>query len=138
VTGLRATASILPTSSKADVDLERERDAAHEARGAAACRRAELWNAKGWLINSSEMWLVPDTDIRTGAISRISSRGKPTPDVIVEPVVSKVTKVWTTVFARKITGRNGEVIGLASRGVEPTHFEAFVGSLSSNSDTAIR
>ena len=63
--------------------------------------------------------------------------GKPTPDVIVEPVVSKVTKVWTTVFARKIVGRNGEIIGFASRGVEPTHFEDFVGSLALNSDTAI-
>ena len=40
--------------------------------------------------------------------------GRPTPDVIVEPVVSKVTKVWTTVFVRKITGRQGEIIGFAS------------------------
>ena len=63
--------------------------------------------------------------------------GQPTPDVIVEPVVSKVTKVWTTVFARKIVGRNGEIIGFASRGVEPTHFEDFVGSLALNNDTAI-
>ena len=63
--------------------------------------------------------------------------GKPTPDVIVEPVVSKVTKVWTTVFARKITGRNGEIIGFAVRGVEPSHFEDFVASLALDSDTAI-
>ena len=63
--------------------------------------------------------------------------GKPTPDVIVEPVVSKVTKVWTTVFARKIIGRNGEIIGFAVRGVEPSHFEEFVGSLALDSDTAI-
>src|SRR5260221_3754790 len=63
--------------------------------------------------------------------------GKPTPDVIVEPVVSKVTKIWTTVFARKVTGRNGEIIGFASRGVEPSHFEEFVGSLALNGDTAI-
>ena len=57
--------------------------------------------------------------------------------MIVEPVVSKVTKVWTTVFARKIIGRNGEIIGFASRGVEPRHFEAFVGSLALDSGTAI-
>src|SRR5260221_12894298 len=63
--------------------------------------------------------------------------GKPTPDVIVEPVVSKVTKIWTTVFARKVVGRNGEIIGFASRGVEPTHFEDFVASLALNRDTAI-
>ena len=96
-----------------------------------------LFNAKGWLINSSEMWPVPDAALRTGAISRSSPRARPTPDLIVEPVVSKVTKVWTTVFARKIVGRNGEIIGFASRGVEPSHFEDFVGSLALNSDTAI-
>ena len=63
--------------------------------------------------------------------------GEPTPDVIVEAVVSKVTKVWTTVFARKIIGRKGEIIGFAVRGVEPSHFENFVASLALDSGTAI-
>ena len=96
-----------------------------------------LWNAKGWLINSSEMWPVPDADIADRRYFQEFTSGRPTPDVIVEPVVSKVTKVWTTVFARKIIGRNGEIIGFASRGVEPTHFEDFVASLALDSDTAI-
>ncbi|MFX4782027.1 hypothetical protein ABTC12_20080, partial [Acinetobacter baumannii] len=60
-----------------------------------------------------------------------------TPEVIVEPAVSKVTKVWTTVFARKIVDRNGKIIGFATRGVEPTHFENFVASLALNADTTI-
>ncbi len=34
-------------------------------------------------------------------------------------------------------GRDGKIIGFASRGVEPTHFEAFVASLALGSDTAI-
>jgi diguanylate cyclase (GGDEF)-like protein len=96
-----------------------------------------LWSTKGWLINSSEMWPVPDVSTADRRYFREFVSGKPTPDVIVEAVVSKVTKVWTTVFARKIIGRNGEIIGIASRGVEPTHFEDFVGSLELNSDTAI-
>ncbi|WOH46885.1 EAL domain-containing protein [Bradyrhizobium sp. sBnM-33] len=96
-----------------------------------------LWNAKGWLINSSEMWPVPDLNIADRQYFKEFTSGRPTPDVIVEPVVSKVTRNWTTLFARKIVGRNGEIIGFASRGVEPSHFEAFVGSLELNSDTAI-
>ena len=96
-----------------------------------------LWNAKGWLINSSEMWPVADATITDRRYFQEFMSGQPTPDVIVEPVVSKVTKVWTTVFARKIVGRNGEIIGFASRGVEPTHFEDFVASLALDSDTAI-
>src|SRR6266702_2027760 len=65
-----------------------------------------LFNAKGWLINSSEMWPVPDVSVVDRRFFKEFTSGKPTPDVIVEPVVSKVTKVWTTVFARKIVGRN--------------------------------
>ena len=96
-----------------------------------------LWNAKGWLINSSEMWPVPDLSISDRQYFKDFKSGRPMPDVIVEPVISKVTKNWTTLFARKIAGRNGEIIGFASRGVEPSHFDAFVGSLELGSDTAI-
>jgi diguanylate cyclase (GGDEF)-like protein len=96
-----------------------------------------LWSAKGWLINSSEMWPVADSTITDRHYFKEFTSGRPTPDVIVEPVVSKVTKVWTTVFVRKIIGRQGEIIGFAARGVEPSHFEAFVGSLALDSDTAI-
>ena len=96
-----------------------------------------LWSAKGWLINSSEMWPVADSTITDRHYFKEFTSGRPTPDVIVEPVVSKVTKVWTTVFARKVTGRQGEIIGFAVRGVEPSHFEAFVGSLALDGDTAI-
>jgi diguanylate cyclase (GGDEF)-like protein len=96
-----------------------------------------LWNAKGWLINSSEMWPVPDLSIADRQYFKEFTSGRPTSDVIVEPVVSKVTKNWTTLFARRIVGRNGEIIGFASRGVEPSHFDAFVGSLELDSGTAI-
>jgi diguanylate cyclase (GGDEF)-like protein len=96
-----------------------------------------LWSAKGFLINSSEIWPVPDSNIRERRYFREFTSGLPTPDVIVEPVVSKVTGNWTLVFARKITGRSGEIVGFAIRGVEPSHFEDFVASLALDSDTAI-
>lgn len=51
--------------------------------------------------------------------------------------MSKVTGVRTTIFARKIVGRRGEIVGFATRGVEPSHFEDFVASLALDSDTAI-
>jgi diguanylate cyclase (GGDEF)-like protein/PAS domain S-box-containing protein len=96
-----------------------------------------LFSAKGWLINSSEMWPVPDISIADRRYFKEFTSGRPTSPVIVEPAVSKVTGNWTTIFARKITGRNGEIIGFASRGVEPSHFEDFVGSLALNGDTVI-
>jgi diguanylate cyclase (GGDEF)-like protein len=96
-----------------------------------------LFNAQGWLINSSEMWPVSDINIAERRYYREFTSGRPTPDVIVESVVSKVTGNWTTVFARKIVDRSGKLIGIASRGVEPTHFEDFVASLALEADTTI-
>jgi diguanylate cyclase (GGDEF)-like protein len=96
-----------------------------------------LFNARGQLINSSEMWPTPDTSIVDRRYFKEFTSGRPTPDVIVEPGMSKITGIWTTIFARKIVGRHGEIVGFASRGVEPTHFEDFVASLALDSDTAI-
>ena len=96
-----------------------------------------FWSARGWLINSSEMWPVADKTVTDRRYFQEFMSGKPTPDVIVEPVVSRVTKNWTTIFARKIVGRQGEIIGFAVRGVEPSHFEDFVASVALDSDTAI-
>src|ERR1043166_5956636 len=63
-----------------------------------------LWSARGALINSSEMWPVADKTNTDRRYFQEFMSGKPAPDVIVEPVVSRVTKVWTTVFARKHRG----------------------------------
>ncbi len=51
-----------------------------------------LFNVKGRLINSSEMWPVADADITDRRYFREFTSGRPTPDVIVEPAVSKVTR----------------------------------------------
>src|SRR5258708_21146430 len=96
-----------------------------------------LFNAKGTLINSSEMWPVRDISITDRRYFKEFTSGQPTPDVIVESGVSRVTGAWTTIFARKIVGRHGEIVGFASRGVEPTHFEDFVASLALDGDTSI-
>jgi diguanylate cyclase (GGDEF)-like protein len=48
-----------------------------------------------------------------------------------------VTGIWTTVFVRKIVDSKGELLGFASRGVEPSHFENFVASLALDADTTI-
>src|SRR5882672_11233903 len=43
-----------------------------------------LFNAKGWLINSSEMWPVPDVSIVDRRYFKEFMSGQPTPEVIVE------------------------------------------------------
>ena len=96
-----------------------------------------LYNAAGKLINATEAWPVPDVSIADRKYFKDFTSGQPTPDVIVEPVTSKVTGLWTTVFARKIVNRKGEIVGFASRALRPSHFEDFVASLALGSNTSI-
>jgi diguanylate cyclase (GGDEF)-like protein len=96
-----------------------------------------LYNAAGKLINATEVWPVPDVTIADRRYFQDFISGRPTPDVIVEPVKSKVTGLWTTVFARKIVNRRGEIVGFASRALRPSHFEGFVASLALDRDTGI-
>src|SRR5258708_30077177 len=96
-----------------------------------------LFNAKGTLINSSEMWPVRGISITDRRYFKEFTSGQPNPDLIFESGVSRVTGAWTTIFARKIVGRHGEIVGFASRGVAPPHFEAFVASLALRGATSI-
>ena len=96
-----------------------------------------LYNSEGRLINATEKWPAPEVSIADRRYFKEFMSGRPTPDVIIEPAVSKVTGLWTTIFARKIVGRHGQIIGLASRGLRPSHFQDFVASLALNGDTTI-
>jgi hypothetical protein len=113
-------------------EMLRRRLAAHPHVGG-----LNLFNARGWLINSSEVWPVPEINVADRRYFREYPSGRPAPEIIVEPVRSKVTGTWRTIFARKIVGRGGEIIGFASRGVAPSHFEDFVASVSMNNDAVI-
>ena len=62
-----------------------------------------IFDADGILVNASSTWPAPDSTSRTGAISNFKTDPQ-SPDMLVEPVYSRITGVWTTVFARKITG----------------------------------
>ena len=57
--------------------------------------------------------------------------------MMVEPVHSRITGVWTTVIARKVTGPHGEFLGVIGRGIEPANFEKFFASLALGDDAAI-
>jgi diguanylate cyclase (GGDEF)-like protein len=96
-----------------------------------------LFNAQGWLINSTQRWPVPDVNVSDRRYFKEFASGQPVPETIVEVGKSKVTGRWTTLFARRILGRNGEIIGFASRSVEPSHFEEFCASLALDGETTI-
>ena len=96
-----------------------------------------LFDADGQLINSSTVWPVPNVNVGDRSYFRRFKSDPRSPDMLIEPVNSRVTGAWTTVIVRKLTGPSGEFLGVAGRGIEPANFEAFLASVTLGPDAAI-
>ena len=96
-----------------------------------------LFDSDGALINSSIIWPVPAINVADRAYFKSFKSGARSPLFLVEPVHSRVTGAWTVVLARKLTGRNGEFLGVIGRGIEPAHFEKFFASVALGNDASI-
>jgi hypothetical protein len=96
-----------------------------------------LFDADGKVVNSTQDRPLPPANISDRRYFKEFTSGKPVPETLVEAVRSKVTGNWTVVFARRIIGRNGWIIGFAVRGVEPVHFEEFCASLALDGETSV-
>jgi len=82
-------------------------------------------DADGNLINASAAWPVPAINVADRAYFQTFRSSPQSPEMLVEPVHSRITGAWTTVIARKVTGPKGEFLGAIGRGIEPTNFEKF-------------
>ena len=96
-----------------------------------------VFDADGRLINASSAWPVPAVSIADRSYFKTLKSDPQSPAMLIEPVYSRITGVWTTVIARKITGPNGEFLGVIGRGIEPVNFEKFFASVALGSGAAI-
>jgi len=96
-----------------------------------------LFDSTGRLVNASGVWPVPNVSVADRAYFKIFTSGPQSPTVLLEPVYSRVSGAWTTIIARKVTGTDGEFLGVISRGIEPAHFEKFFASLALGDGAAI-
>src|SRR6202163_2583609 len=96
-----------------------------------------VFDADGILINASAAWPVPSVSVADRAYFKTFKSDPKSPDMLIEPVYSRITGVWTTVIARKITGPNGEFLGAIGRGIEPANFEKFFASVALGPGAAI-
>jgi diguanylate cyclase (GGDEF)-like protein len=88
-----------------------------------------IFDADGALINASSVWPVPPVSVADRSYFKTFKSDPQSPLLLVEPVHSRVTGIWTTVLARKVVGPNGEFLGAIGRGIEPDNFEKFFASL---------
>src|SRR5258707_6615656 len=96
-----------------------------------------LFDSDGTLINSANAWPVPAVSIADRDFFKTFKSDPRSPSLLVEPVYSRITGLWTTVLARKMTGPNGEFLGTSGRGIEPANFEKFFASLALGDGAAI-
>ena len=81
-----------------------------------------VFDAEGNLINASGAWPAPQVNSADRAFFRTFKSVAQSPEMLVEPVYSRIYRAWTTVIARKVTGPKGEFLGVAA-GIEPANFE---------------
>jgi diguanylate cyclase (GGDEF)-like protein len=96
-----------------------------------------VFDADGRLINASAVWPVPAVSVADRSYFKTFKSDPQSPAMLIEPVYSRITGVWTTVIARKVTGPNGEFLGAIGRGIEPANFEKFFASVALGRGAAI-
>ncbi|MGY4289338.1 hypothetical protein ACVWXO_008604 [Bradyrhizobium sp. LM2.7] len=79
-------------------------------------------DADGNLINSSTAWPAPKVNVADRAYFRTFRYDPHSPDVLIEPLHSRISGAWTILIVRKIVGPNGEFLGVVGRGIEPAQF----------------
>jgi diguanylate cyclase (GGDEF)-like protein len=96
-----------------------------------------VFDADGQLINASMAWPAPPLNMADRPYFKTFKNDPHSPDMVIVPVHSRLTGVWTTVIAVKMTGPNGEFLGVVGRGIEPAKFEDFFASVSLGDDAVI-
>ena len=90
------------------------------------------------LINSSKAWPVPSVDISDRAYFRTLKSESLATSVMIELLQSRISgSGWTALISHKITGANGEFLGLVTRGIATASFEKFFAPLALGDDAVI-
>jgi diguanylate cyclase (GGDEF)-like protein/PAS domain S-box-containing protein len=96
-----------------------------------------VFDSNGVLINSSEQWPVRNVRIADRNFFKAFKSGSQFERFRIELVQGRFQQGWATVVACKVTGPNGEFIGVVTRAITPAHFERFFGSISLPSGSTI-
>jgi len=96
-----------------------------------------VFDAGGTLINSSDVWPVPDVKIDDRAFFRTFKSGTAATPVLIELARGRIAGGWATIIAHKVTGPKGEFIGVVARAIAPATFEKYFASVALGEGAAI-
>jgi diguanylate cyclase (GGDEF)-like protein len=96
-----------------------------------------VFDAGGTLINSSDVWPVPDVKVDDRGFFRAFKSGTAATPVLVELARGRIAGGWATIIAHKVTGPKGEFIGVVARAIAPATFEKYFASVALGEGAAI-
>jgi diguanylate cyclase (GGDEF)-like protein len=96
-----------------------------------------VFDADGRLINSSEVWPVPEVSIADRGFFRSFKAGTESSPILIELAQGRIGKGWATIIAQRVTGPQGEFIGVITRAIAPATFEKYFASVALGEGAAI-
>jgi diguanylate cyclase (GGDEF)-like protein len=98
---------------------------------------ANVFDSEGTLINSSDVWPVPDIKIADRGFFRAFKSGTAATPILIELVHGRLSGVRETIITHKITGPHGEFLGVINRVITPEKFEKYFASVALGEGAAI-
>jgi diguanylate cyclase (GGDEF)-like protein len=96
-----------------------------------------VFDADGALVNSSEVWPIPDVNVSDREYFKAFKSGTETAPIQVELLRGRIAGGWGTIIAHKLTGPKGEFIGVVTRTIVPATFEKYFASVALGEGAAI-
>lgn len=96
-----------------------------------------VYDATGKHVNSSDAWPVPRFGIEDRNYFKEHRQAVGESPTDVEVVKSRVTGAWSLIFSRRITGSNGEFLGVVTRSVTSAEIESFFASVTLGDKSSI-
>src|SRR5712692_10049441 len=96
-----------------------------------------LINSQGKLFNFSRFWPLPSIDVTDREFFKVLKSDARLTSFMGEPVRNRATGTWTIHLVRKLSGPNGEFVGLVLGAMEMQHFEHFFGTIALGADSPI-
>jgi diguanylate cyclase (GGDEF)-like protein len=89
----------------------------------------DVFDANGALINSSQVWPVPDVKVSDRAYFKALKSGDDSTPIQIELVRGRISGNWATIVAHRLSGPKGEFAGVITRAILPGTFEKYFASV---------
>jgi diguanylate cyclase (GGDEF)-like protein/PAS domain S-box-containing protein len=95
-----------------------------------------IFNAKGDLINFSRHWPVPHVNVSDKDYFEALKLNPGLPSYVGNPTQENGTGIWVAQLARRISGSNGEFLGVISASLNLPYLQNYFGEITSNADSS--